>query len=73
MVDAAFAPGASATAPGGLTSRELLTAVSTIAERTPIVAMDVMEVSPPLDESGRTAHLAALVLATVLAAQTPGG
>ena len=73
VVDAAFAPGASATAPGGLTSRELLTAVSTIAERTPIVAMDVMEVSPPLDESGRTAHLAALVLATVLAAQTPGG
>ncbi len=67
VVDAAFAPGASATAPGGLTAREILAGVATVARHANLVAMDVMEVSPPLDEGDRTSHLAALLIATVLA------
>ena len=67
VVDAAFAPGASATAPGGLTAREILTAVATVAEHASLVAADIMEVSPPLDEGGRSSDLAALILATLLA------
>ncbi len=67
VVDAAFAPGASATAPGGLTAREILAGVATVARQANLVAMDVMEVSPPLDEGTRTSDLAALIVATVLA------
>ena len=67
VVDAAFAPGASATAPGGLTARELLSGVATIAELVPLVAADIMEVSPPLDQGARSSELAALILATLLA------
>ncbi len=67
VVDAAFAPGASATAPGGLTTREILTGVATLAEHVPLVAADIMEVSPPLDQGNRTSDLAALILATLLA------
>lgn len=70
VVDAAFAPGASATAPGGLTAREILCGVATVARHANLVAMDVMEVSPPLDEGDRTSHLAALLIATVLAEHT---
>ncbi len=67
MVDAALAPGASATAPGGLTAREILTGIATVAEHASLVAADIMEVSPPLDQGGRTGDLAALILATLLA------
>lgn len=70
VVDAAFAPGASATAPGGLTAREILAGVATVARHANLVAMDVMEVSPPLDDSHRTSDLAALLIATVLAEYT---
>lgn len=69
VVDAAFAPGASATAPGGLTAREILTGVATVAEHASLVAVDIMEVSPPLDQGGRSSDLAALILATLLAVQ----
>lgn len=71
VVDAAFAPGASATAPGGLTAREILQGVAVIGTLAGLVGCDLMEVSPPLDEGGRTGHLAASLLATLLAASCP--
>ena len=71
-VDAAFAPGASATGPGGLTAREILAGVEAIVARVRLVAADLMEVSPPLDQGARTSNLAAMILATILAGYRRG-
>ena len=48
-VDPAFAPGTGSPEPGGLSSAEVLRAVRRIAAEIGIVAMDVVEVSPPYD------------------------
>ncbi|HET7228433.1 MAG TPA: formimidoylglutamase [Longimicrobium sp.] len=65
--DAAFAPGVSATGIGGLTAREMIGLVSTIAGHPKLIAADVMEVSPPYDQDGRTARLAARLVLELLA------
>lgn len=65
VVDPAFAPGTGTPAPGGLSSRELLTLLGVVGDLRP-VAMDVMEVSPPYDVSGVTALLAAEIGAELL-------
>ena len=58
-VDPAYAPGTGAPEPGGLSSRELLQGVRRVAAEVGIVAMDVVEVSPPYDTGiGITAKLA---------------
>lgn len=54
-LDPAFAPGTGTPEPGGLTVRELLSAVRRICSQLPIVDMEVVEVSPPFDPSGVTA------------------
>ncbi|HEV2149416.1 MAG TPA: agmatinase family protein [Longimicrobiaceae bacterium] len=64
--DAAFAPGVSAAGIGGLTSREMITLVKTIAADPRLVGADVMETSPPHDPDGRTAKLAARLLLELL-------
>lgn len=64
--DAAFAPGASAAGPGGLTAREMIELVRTVAEAG-LAGADLMELSPPYDPDGRTAKLAARLLLEVLA------
>ncbi|MEV5498716.1 agmatinase [Nonomuraea fuscirosea] len=58
VVDPAFAPGTGTPAPGGLTSRELLSLLDVVGDLRP-VGFDVMEVSPPYDRGGATALLAA--------------
>lgn len=59
VIDAAFAPGVSATNPSGWTP-ELAGAWAHASGRDPNVALfDLMELCPPHDESGRTARLAA--------------
>lgn len=52
VLDPAFAPGTGTPEPGGLTSVELLRAVRTIVSKVDLVAMDVVEVSPPYDGPG---------------------
>ncbi|MDB4950060.1 MAG: Agmatinase [Gemmatimonadetes bacterium] len=67
--DAAFAPGVSASAAGGLTAREMIDVVRTVAAHPKLLAADLMEVSPPHDHDARTARLAARLLLEVLAAR----
>jgi agmatinase len=60
-VDPAFAPGTGTPVPGGLTSREALQIVRSLVGLK-LVGMDLVEVSPPLDFSDLTSHLAAHLL-----------
>ncbi|HEU4560958.1 MAG TPA: agmatinase family protein [Longimicrobium sp.] len=65
--DAADAPGVSATGIGGLTAREMIDLVSTIATHPKLIGADLMELSPPYDQDSRTAKLAARLLLELLA------
>lgn len=67
--DVAYAPGVSAPGTGGLTSREMIDVVRTVALDPRLVAADIMETSPPYDPDGRTARLAARLLLEILAAR----
>lgn len=67
--DAAYAPGVSAPGAGGLTSREMIDVVRTVAADPRLVGADIMETSPPYDPDGRTARLAARLLLEILAAR----
>ncbi len=60
-VDPAFAPGTGTPEVGGLTSAQVLDLLRMLAGLE-IVAFDVVEVSPPYDQSGITAMLAANIL-----------
>jgi formimidoylglutamase len=62
------APGSSAAAPGGLTSRELIAIVREVAASPKLIGCDLSELSPPWDYQNLTAKLAARVfLETFLA------
>jgi agmatinase len=60
-IDPAFAPGTGTPVPGGLTSREALTLLRSLAGVN-VVGMDVVEVCPALDHADITSHLAAHLL-----------
>jgi agmatinase len=60
-VDPAFAPGTGTPVPGGLSSREVLELLHSLAGLR-LVGMDVVEVCPPLDHADLTSHLACHVL-----------
>ena len=66
VVDPGSAPGTGTPEPGGLTSRQLLDAVRTIAYRLPVVGVDVVEVAPPFDHADITAILGNRVVLEVL-------
>lgn len=72
VADPAYAPGTGTPEPGGPTAAELLDAVRKVA-RGRLVAMDVMEVSPALDASGRTAILAAKLVREAILARSGQG
>ncbi|OPL13070.1 MAG: hypothetical protein AVO34_06425 [Firmicutes bacterium ML8_F2] len=57
FLDPATAPGTGTPKPGGFTSRELLTLLQDLAGL-PLVGMDVVEVSPPLDHNDITSFAA---------------
>lgn len=59
VTDPAYAPGTGTPVPGGLTSIDVLTAVRRLAAEVGIVAMDVVEVSPPFDDRGEITSLLA--------------
>lgn len=61
VVDPAFAPGTGTPMPGGLSSREILSMVREL-EGMEIVGFDMVEVSPPYDNHGVTAILAANIM-----------
>ncbi len=64
-VDAAYAPGTSGPEPGGLTSREIITAARMLG-RHGVTIFDIVELSPPYDPSGITARLACYIIFNLL-------
>jgi agmatinase len=67
VLDPALAPGASAPELDGLRYDELRELLRAIAQRSQIVGIDVVEVSPPLDPDGTTALAAAQAVLELLA------
>jgi agmatinase len=71
-VDCGFVPGTGWPEPGGFLPREVLRLMKLIA-RQGICAMEVVEVSPPYDQSDITALLAVRAVVDVLAAMVDAG
>lgn len=59
VLNAAFAPGVSATSPFGLTPMVVRTLIRTVAAHKKTLSFDICEVNPDLDENGRTGKLGA--------------
>jgi len=60
VLDPAFAPGTGTPEAGGLSSRELMYIVNELISKTPVVAMDIVEVSPTLDTENQITSWAAV-------------
>ena len=67
VLDPAFAPGTGTPVAGGLSSRELVELVRLILRDLPVAAMDIMEVSPPLDSNDITSWAAIRVVQEIFA------
>ncbi len=67
VLDPAFAPGTGTPEPGGLVSADLLRMVRQLAMEHHVVAMDVVEVSPPYDVADNTVNVAHRVVFECLA------
>ncbi len=65
-LDPACAPGTGVPEAGGPTTRDLLELLGCIFARLPVRAMDIVEVSPPLDPTGITVAAAVKVIYEVL-------
>lgn len=65
-LDPVYAPGVGTPVPGGLTYREAHLACELLAESGKLVAMDLVEVNPILDEHNRTAVVAVELAASAL-------
>lgn len=70
-LDPAFAPGTGTPEAGGLSSRDLLELLRHLFAHLPIRAMDIVEVSPPLDTADITAMAAIKVIYEVLGMLSP--
>jgi formimidoylglutamase len=66
--DAAVAPGVSAVGAGGLSAREMIDMVRAVAGDQRLIGADIMELSPPYDQDGRTAKLATRLLLELIGA-----
>jgi agmatinase len=76
VLDPGFAPGTGTPEPGGMQPVDLLSAIRQIALRTDVVAMDVVEVSPPYDWAEMTsqnAHRCLLEAISALAVKRRDG
>jgi agmatinase len=62
VLDPAFAPGTEIPSSGGLSTREALDLLRTATERTTLVGLDVVEVSPPFDSGDITTFAALKVI-----------
>lgn len=58
VCDPAFAPGTGTPEPGGITARDALRAIRRLSSECELAGMEVVEVSPPYDQSEITALLA---------------
>ena len=61
-LDPAYAPGTGTPEAGGMSSRELLEFLRIVFAKLPVAAMDIVEVSPPLDNSDITSMAAIKVI-----------
>ena len=68
VVDPGNAPGTGTPEPGGILPREMLRAVRQIVGQVDLVGMDVVEVSPPYDQSEVTAMLAHRIVLEAISA-----
>ncbi len=68
VLDPGFAPGTGTPEPGGMNPADLLRAVRQITLDAPVVALDVVEVSPPYDWADTTTNNAHRVIFEFLAA-----
>ena len=68
VLDPAYAPGTGTPEPGGMTTRELLFAIRTLASARELAGMEVVEVCPPYDQAGITALAANRVVLEALSA-----
>lgn len=66
VLDPAHAPGTGTPVMGGITSRELLELVRLVLKELPVKAMDIVEVSPPLDVNHITSWAAVGIIHEVL-------
>jgi agmatinase len=67
VLDPGFAPGTGTPEPGGMTPADLLRAVRLLATSANVVALDVVEVSPPYDHAEQTINNAHRVIFETLA------
>ncbi len=67
VLDPGFAPGTGTPEPGGMTPADLLQAVRMLATTANVVALDVVEVSPPFDHADQTINNAHRVIFEMLA------
>lgn len=65
-LDPAYAPGTGTPEAGGLSTRELLELLRLLMEALPIQAMDIVEVSPPLDSADITSMAAIKIIYEML-------
>lgn len=65
-LDPVYAPGVGTPVPGGLTYREALLACELVAESGKMLAMDLVEVNPILDERNRTGMVAVELASSAL-------
>jgi len=65
-IDPSYAPGTGTTVPGGITYREAHLAMEMVSDAKKLMALDLMEVNPVLDEHNQTANLAVELLLSAL-------
>lgn len=66
VIDPGYAPGTGTPEPGGMTPREALRAIRTVA-REGLIGMDPVEIAPPYDVADGTSQLGARVIMDTLA------
>lgn len=71
-LDPSEAPGTGTPEPGGLTYRQLRTMLRILAQKGRLVGMDLVEVNPLFDPTGRTAQVAARLIIDLLGAANLG-
>ena len=62
VLDPAYAPGTGTPEGGGLSTREMMQIIKVLFQELPIKAMDIVEVSPPLDSSDITSWAALKIM-----------
>ena len=72
VVDSGYASGTGDVLVGGLTPAEVLALMRELSSARPIVALDVVEVAPGLDQRGRSERLAAEAIVELIAPRAFG-